>query len=68
MVKPQRMRPSIASKYQPYAGVLGETVNSGLTLRRDVLTFMGASIVALLALVVDWVAAVAERYLRPKGI
>jgi osmoprotectant transport system permease protein len=49
-------------------GGLGETINSGLKLRRDIATFMGAGIVALLALVVDWLAALAERYLRPKGI
>jgi osmoprotectant transport system permease protein len=49
-------------------GGLGETINSGLKLRRDIATFMGAGIVALLALVIDWIAALAERYLRPKGI
>ncbi len=49
-------------------GGLGETINSGLKLRRDIATFMGAGIVALLALVIDWLAALAERYLRPKGI
>lgn len=49
-------------------GGLGETINSGLKLRRDIATFMGASIVALLALVIDWLAALAERYLRPRGI
>lgn len=49
-------------------GGLGETINSGLKLRRDVATFMGAGIVALLALVIDWLAALAERYLRPKGV
>jgi len=49
-------------------GGLGETINSGLKLRRDVATFMGAGIVALLALTIDWIAALAERYLRPKGI
>jgi osmoprotectant transport system permease protein len=49
-------------------GGLGETINSGLKLRRDIATFMGAGIVALLALVIDWLAALAERYLRPRGI
>ncbi|MCB2223687.1 MAG: ABC transporter permease [Actinobacteria bacterium] len=49
-------------------GGLGETINSGLKLRRDVATFMGAGIVAMLALVVDWLAALAERYLRPRGV
>ena len=49
-------------------GGLGETINSGLKLRRDIATFMGAGIVALLALGIDWMAALAERYLRPRGI
>jgi osmoprotectant transport system permease protein len=49
-------------------GGLGETINSGLKLRRDIATFMGAGIVALLALTIDWLAALAERYLRPRGI
>jgi osmoprotectant transport system permease protein len=49
-------------------GGLGETINSGLKLRRDIATFMGAGIVALLALAIDWIAALAERYLRPKGV
>jgi ABC-type proline/glycine betaine transport system permease subunit len=29
---------------------------------------VGASLVAMLALVIDFLAALAERYLRPKGI
>lgn len=48
-------------------GGLGETIVSGLKLQRDIATFMGAAIAALLALAIDWVAALAERYLRPKG-
>lgn len=49
-------------------GGFGETIVSGLNLRRDVATFVGAGIVALMALTIDWLAALAERYLRPKGI
>jgi osmoprotectant transport system permease protein len=48
-------------------GGLGETILSGLKLQRDIATFEGAAIVAMLALAIDWVAAVAERFLRPKG-
>ena len=47
-------------------GGLGETINSGLKLQRDLTTFTGAAMVALLALTVDWIAAVAERLLRPR--
>lgn len=50
------------------AGGLGETINSGLKLQRNTAIFVGAALVALLALLIDWLAALAERYLRPKGI
>lgn len=49
-------------------GGLGETINSGLKLSRNQVVVTGATLVALLALTVDWVAAVAERLLRPRGI
>lgn len=50
------------------AGGLGETINSGLKLQRNTAIFIGAALVALLALIIDFIAALAERYLRPKGI
>jgi osmoprotectant transport system permease protein len=50
------------------AGGLGETINSGLKLQRNTAIFIGAALVALLALVIDFLAALAERYLRPKGV
>jgi osmoprotectant transport system permease protein len=50
------------------AGGLGETINSGLKLQRNTAIVVGASLVAMLALVIDFLAALAERYLRPKGI
>jgi osmoprotectant transport system permease protein len=50
------------------AGGLGETINSGLKLQRNTAIFIGAALVAMLALVIDFLAALAERYLRPKGI
>jgi osmoprotectant transport system permease protein len=49
-------------------GALGETINSALKLQRDVAVFIGGALVALLALAIDFLAALAERYLRPKGI
>lgn len=49
-------------------GGLGQTINAGLKLGRDLVIFSGAGMVALLALTIDWLASVAERYLRPKGI
>ena len=50
------------------AGGLGETINSGLKLQRNPAIFIGAALVALLALLIDWVGALAERYLRPKAL
>jgi osmoprotectant transport system permease protein len=50
------------------AGGLGVTINSGLKLQRNTAIFIGASLVAILALLIDWIAALAERYLRPKGL
>lgn len=49
-------------------GGLGETINAGLKLGRDLVTFTGAGMVALLALSIDWLASVFERVLRPKGL
>lgn len=49
-------------------GGLGITINSGLKLNQDEVLIVGAWLVALVALTFDWVGAVAERYLRPKGI
>ena len=49
-------------------GGLGETINAGLKLNRPTAIFVGAVLVALLALAFDWVGALAQRYLRPKGI
>jgi len=50
------------------AGGIGEAIISALQLRRDTAAFIAAGIVAALALLIDFVAALAERYLRPKGI
>jgi osmoprotectant transport system permease protein len=49
-------------------GGLGETINSGLKLSRNQVVVTGAGLVALLALTVDWLAAMAERFLRPRGL
>jgi osmoprotectant transport system permease protein len=49
-------------------GGLGITIFSGIQLNRNLVLFTGAAMTALLALTVDWVAAVVERVLRPKGL
>jgi osmoprotectant transport system permease protein len=49
-------------------GGLGETINAGLKLNRPTAIFVGAALVALVALTFDWAGALAQRYLRPKGV
>jgi osmoprotectant transport system permease protein len=50
------------------AGGIGLSIISALQLRRDNAAFIAAALVAALALLIDFLAALAERYLRPKGI
>jgi osmoprotectant transport system permease protein len=49
-------------------GGLGITINSGLKLQQDPVLLVGAGMVALVALSFDWLGAVAERYLKPRGL
>lgn len=49
-------------------GGLGETISTGIKLRRDLVVFTGAAMTAILALTIDWLGSVAERILRPKGL
>lgn len=49
-------------------GGLGITISSGLKLQQDPVIIVGAVLVALIALTFDWLGAVAERYLRPRGL
>jgi len=49
-------------------GGLGETIGAGLSLSRDVVLITGAVMTALLALAVDWIAALIEKTLRPSGL
>lgn len=39
-----------------------------MKLRRDTAVFIGGVLVAMLALFIDFMAALIERYLRPKGV
>jgi osmoprotectant transport system permease protein len=48
-------------------GGLGITINSGLKLRQDSVLIIGALLVAVIALTFDWLGALAERYLKPRG-
>ena len=49
-------------------GALGVTIYSGIELNQDSVLIVGAVLVAIVALTFDWLGAVAERYLRPRGI
>ncbi len=49
-------------------GGLGITISSGLKLNQNSVLIVGAVLVAIVALTFDWLGAVAERYLRPRGI
>ena len=49
-------------------GGLGITISSGLKLNQDPVLIIGGALVALVALSFDWLGAVAERYLKPRGI
>ena len=49
-------------------GGLGETINSGLKLDRGPAILIGAVMVAILALLFDFLSASAQKYLKPKGL
>ena len=49
-------------------GGLGETIAAGLKNGRPTAIFVGAVLVALIALALDFLGGLAQRYLRPKGL
>ena len=49
-------------------GGLGITIQTGLKLNQDEVLIVGAWLVALVALTFDWLGAVAERTLKPRGL
>jgi ABC-type proline/glycine betaine transport system permease subunit len=50
------------------AGGLGYLIDTGQKLNRGTITLVGAFLVAALALTVDWLSALAQRVLRPRGL
>ncbi|WP_285135500.1 ABC transporter permease [Microbacterium sp. lyk4-40-TSB-66] len=50
------------------AGGLGDMIVNGLKLQRYPVLVVGAVLVACIALLIDWIAAVAEDLLTPRGI
>lgn len=49
-------------------GALGETIAAGLKNGRPTAIFVGAVLVALIALALDFLGGLAQRYLKPKGL
>lgn len=49
-------------------GGLGITIQAGLGLKRNLVLVTGAGLTALVALTIDWIAALIERALRPRGL
>ncbi|MBF4161550.1 ABC transporter permease [Nocardioides sp. CBS4Y-1] len=54
--------------YTIAGGGLGITISSGLKLRQNDVVLVGTMLVALIALTFDYVGALLERFLKPKGI
>jgi len=50
------------------AGGLGDIINDGIKNQRDAVMVTGAVYAALLAAAIDWLAAIAERWLSPRGL
>jgi osmoprotectant transport system permease protein len=49
-------------------GGLGITIATGISLSRDLVLITGAVMTALVALTIDWIAALIEKALRPSGL
>jgi osmoprotectant transport system permease protein len=49
-------------------GGLGFIIDSGYKVARTTVLLTGAALAVGLALLVDWLGALAERYLGPKGL
>jgi len=50
------------------AGGLGDVISNGIASNRTIVLVTGSLLVAVLALLVDWLAELAENYLRPSGL
>ncbi|MGQ0840018.1 ABC transporter permease [Actinokineospora sp.] len=50
------------------AGGLGSLIESGIVFNRTPVIMTGSVLTVSLALLVDWLAGIAERFLRPRGI
>lgn len=49
-------------------GALGDIINQGIRQSRDSILIVGSVLTAVLALFIDWLAGIAEDFLKPKGL
>lgn len=50
------------------AGGLGDVISNGINSSRNLVLVTGSFLVAVLALLVDWLAGIAEDFIRPRGL
>ncbi|HWM39399.1 MAG TPA: ABC transporter permease [Streptomyces sp.] len=50
------------------AGGLGDVISNGINSSRNLVLVTGSVLVAVLALLIDWLAGIAEDFLRPRGL
>ncbi|AXK35810.1 ABC transporter permease [Streptomyces armeniacus] len=50
------------------AGGLGDVISNGISSSRNLVLVTGSVLVAVLALFIDWLAGMAEDFLRPRGL
>ncbi|MCT2593563.1 ABC transporter permease [Streptomyces sp. N2-109] len=50
------------------AGGLGDVISNGISSSRNLVLVTGSVLVAVLALLIDWLAGIAEDFLRPRGL
>ncbi|GAB2736754.1 ABC transporter permease [Salinifilum aidingensis] len=50
------------------AGGLGDIISNGINSNRNLVLVTGSALVAVLALLIDWLAGIAEEFLHPRGI
>ncbi|UBU14959.1 ABC transporter permease [Nonomuraea gerenzanensis] len=50
------------------SGGLGDLITAGVSTQRNLVLITGCVLIAVLALIIDWLGGLAQRYLSPKGL
>lgn len=50
------------------SGGLGDLITTGVSTQRNLILVTGCVLIAVLALIIDWLGGLAQRYLAPKGL